>query len=227
MKKWFAYKNNQVLVLVLGLIITAILIQLSSIQFMGKSIALATAPLKKSDYYQASMLEGFEKSKDHHLRVLKKQYEICQNMKEYKEGVAVSYYVYYYSFSICSIVFTTLLSIGGIFLANKGWQTADPLLKAFLMTCIGISSIFYFLPKVLNNDENIKNCAEKVKSFENTQLEILNICHHRPSLHDTIMDSKISTIYSKISSDFDFMTDLDYSAIDDYKEIVKSYNIGK
>ena len=152
MIKEFLQKENTLAAIVcIGLIILAIGTQKTSSHFMQLESDRVLSPLNSVDLIQNQIIDSTLKEPTLKITTLKKQYLICGEIKSYYKALGVSYYINYYAFSICSIVFITLLTIAGFLIVTNGWQNSALVLKSFLLTTIVLSSIYYFLPNVLNN----------------------------------------------------------------------------
>jgi len=217
-------KTTLALIVAVALIITAISTQKWAYRYMNKASNEALIPLNAADSIQNLILNNTLKDSTLKIVTLKKQYLICDKIKSYYRGLGVSYYTNYYAFSICSIIFITLLTIAVFLIANKGWQGSSPVLKSFLLVSIVLSSIYYFLPTVLNNNENLKNNMEKVIVFEKIQTDILSFSNKVSQVDNSKIDSSITSYYERISTNFDFLTTIDNSKLDsEITNLLKSY----
>ena len=215
-----------------GLIILAAGIQMSSSNYMKYASNKMLAPLNLVDSIQNQIIENTLKEtplnvRTLKVRTLKKQYLISSEIKGYYMKIGIAYYKNYYAFSICSIIFTTFLTIAVFLIANKGWQNSNLILKSFLLTTIVISSIYYFLPNVLNNKENLKNNLEKVRVFGKIQYDILTLSNKIKQIDSVQIDSAITSNYERISKDLDFMSTIDNSKLQsEYTNLMEQYKPG-
>lgn len=203
----------QALVLVISLIIMAAILQLISIKFMGTASLNVLKPVAAADSIQMVILNSNISDTSLKGRTLKNQFLICQKIKDYNKGIAISYYVNYYAFSLCSILFITLLTIAVFLVANKGWQNTSILLKTFLLTTIVLASIYYFLPNVLNNKENFQKNTDKVKAFQKIQFDILAFAGTINQVSQAKIDSTLNSNYNQITTNFDFISTIDASKL--------------
>jgi hypothetical protein len=223
-KEFINKKNTLAALLCFGLITLAVITQMSSTSFMKTASINMLAPLNTVDSIQCQIIKNSLIDSSLKTSTLKQQFFISREIKNYYKNVSVAYYNNYYAFSICSILFTTLLTIGGFLIANRGWQNSSVVLKTFLLTTIVLSSVYYFLPKVLNNEENLKNNIEKVAEFEKIQSDILTIANSIKGMETTQIDSSITSNYNRISTHLDFLTTIDDSELqNEFGELLKQF----
>jgi len=213
----------------LGLIILAICTFYISTSFMSSASEKILTPLNTVNSIQNQIIENTYKNVEttSKTNILKKQYLISGEIKKYYLQTGKSYYKYHFAFSISSIIFTTLLTIAIFLIANKGWQKSNLILKSFLLTTIILSSIFYFLPNVMSNKENLKNNSEKIKIYGKIQTDILKISNKLEESTAKQIDSIISNNYDRISNDLDFFNSIDDSKLqNEYINLMKQYKSG-
>lgn len=206
-------EKSQCFILVLVLLLLGILAQLGSHSFMYHKTNEILKPLSSADSLQYVNFKLTINDSLPKLKTLKSQYETAQEIKSYFMNVALTYYLNYYAFSICSIIFTTLLSIAVFLVANKGWQTSPLILKTFLMTTVVLSSIYYFLPTVLSNKDNIQKNLNKVIVYQKIQSDILSFSSTYNPTDDCKTDTILKSNYDKIVSNFDFIITIDDSKL--------------
>ncbi|MBK7389087.1 MAG: hypothetical protein IPN13_07890 [Bacteroidetes bacterium] len=209
----FKKESFQSFLLALGLLLLAITAQRCSLSFMLTSSNKVLKPLIVADSLQNANLKSLLADSIPKLKTLNIQYQTAQEIKTYYKDLAVSYYVNYYAFSICSILFTTLLTIAIFLVVNKGWQTSQLILKTFLLTTVVLSSIYYFLPNVLNNKENLQKNSDKVKAFQKIQSDILIFSNKYNQADKEKLDSALTSNYEQIILNFDFITTIDNSKL--------------
>lgn len=207
-----------------GLILLAVVTHMSSSSFMESAAINMLAPFETVDSIQKQIIENSLSDLDPKMSILKKQFLISGEIKSFYLSVGVAYYKNYYTFSICSILFITLLTIAGFLIANKGWQNSSLILKSFLLTTIVFSSVYYFLPEVLNNKENLNDNIKKVVEYEKIQSDILTIANRIEQMDSIQIDSSITYNYERISSHLDFLTKIDDSQLqNEFADILKQF----
>lgn len=206
-------ENISATVVCIGLILLAIFIHVATYRFMKSASERVLAPLDSVDLIQYQIIEKTLEGNTLKLTTLKNQYLICEQIKKYYKGLGISYYTNYFAFSICSIIFVTLLTIAVFLIANIGWQGSDLVHKSFFLTTIALSSIYYFLPSVLNNKENLKKNTEKVIEFEKIQLDILSFSNKIELMDIENINDIITSNYENISTNLDFLNTIDDSKL--------------
>lgn len=199
--------------LVFALLLLAVCIQYNSFGFMKNASKEILTPLEEADSLQENALKFSIQDSTLKLKILCHQYHVSNYIKKYYKNLAVSYYINYYAFSICAILFTTLLTLAVFLVASKGWLNSSQLLKTFLLTTLMISSIYYFLPNVLNNKENFQKNSDKVKVFQKIQTDILIFLNTFNKNDKLKMDSTLTSNYNQIISNYEFITTIDNSKI--------------
>jgi hypothetical protein len=107
---------------------------------------------------------------------LKKQFNIIEKMKEPYIVTAKKYSSFNYSFSIFFTFFSILTGVIGFVIVKKGWDNVDNLyLKISFLISFFFSTFFGVLPKVLGNEENIKNNITKYNFYSGLQLDIYTL----------------------------------------------------
>lgn len=144
---------------------------------------------------------------------LKYQYYSSKYLKKYFMELAIIFNENYYKFSICFIVSSILLSISLFLIVQKGWSNSSFFIKEFFLLSVFISSIYYFLPIVLNSQDNIRQNIEKVKIYQGIQLDILSYQNIFDSLNRTQRDTVITNINNRIKNDYDFLISIDPSKV--------------
>jgi hypothetical protein len=225
MIKEFIYKQNTLAALLcFGLIALAVITQKTATSFMHTASIKMLIPLNTVDSIQCQIINNALIDSSLKTSTLKQQFLISREIKSYYKNVSVAYYKNYYAFSICSIFFTTLLTIGGFLIANKGWQNSSIVVKTFVLTTVVLSSVYYFLPKVLNNKENLKSNIEKVAEFEKIQSDILSIANSIKGMEMTQIDSSITSNYKRLSTHLDFLTTIDDSELqNEFGKLLKQF----
>lgn len=210
----FKDETTRAVGLVLILLLIAAITQLSSLGFMKDASKRVLIPLDYADSVQNTII-NIPNIHSNKIIILKKQYIIATKTKEYYQGIAISYYYNYYAFTICGILFATFLTIAVFLVANKGWQNCSLVLKTFLLANIVLSSIYYFLPNALKNEENLKNNIEKIRMCHDLQTDILSFLntYYEKETTNKQIDSAIITNFKRISKDRDFLNSIDNSKI--------------
>jgi hypothetical protein len=208
-------KNERIqsFLLVLGLLILAYTVQKRSSGFMLNASNQVLKPLSRADSLQYANFRITINDSSPQLKTLNSQYETAQEIKSFYKVLAISYYVNFYAFSICSILFTTLLTVAIFLVVNKGWQSSPLTLKTFLLTTVVLSSIYYFLPNVLSNKENLQKNSEKVIAFQKIQSDILSFSSVYNPEEKVNLDSILINNYNQIILNFDFITIIDNSKL--------------
>jgi len=228
LKDFLENETALAVIVAVTLLVLAIGTQKWAFRFMKNASEEMLAPLNSADSIQSLIMNASLNDASAKVSTIGKQYLICDKIKSYYTGLGVSYYINYYAFSICSIIFITLLSIAVFLIANKGWQNSPVVLKSFLLTAIVLSSVYYFLPNVLKNEENLKNNMEKVKVFEKIQCDILSYLNKISREDAARVDSSITAYYDRISGNLDFLTAIDDSKLNsEITDLLKSYKTNK
>jgi hypothetical protein len=218
-------ESFQSVLLAAGMIILAAVIYFVSTRFMYSAAKRALKPLKNADNKQEIDLQSAMIDSIPELKTLKMQYETIKEIKTFHMDLAVAYHADFYAFSMCSILFITLLSIGGFLVVNAGWSNTSLLLKSFVLSATFVSSIFYFLPRVVCNEKNISKNANKVIAFQSIQSEILVIAMSYNSIDKSKINSMVANIYKLIAANYDFINTIDNSKLNTSpQEILKSLN---
>jgi hypothetical protein len=224
MNDFFKQENTKAVAIVVILVILAFGTQWSCSRYMRSAAVKVLGPLNAADSIQNSLINTALTGTTSQIATLKQQYLICNQIKLYYRALGTTYYVNYYAFSICSIIFTTLLTISAFLIGHKGWQTSSIILKSFLATTVVLSSFYYFLPNVLGNKQNLKENMDKVKVMSKIQFDILSLSHQLPSANHVKIDSAIASYYSRISSNIEFITTIDDSSLNsDVKKLLEGY----
>ncbi|PRB02247.1 hypothetical protein CQ046_13485 [Chryseobacterium sp. MYb7] len=213
-KDFLKKENVQAVLICLILGALAFTVQTQSGRFMEDSSVKVLEPLDKADSIQNQVINASLSGSSVKISTLKKQYLMSEQVKRYYRQLGTTYYVNYYSFSICAIVFATLLTVAVFLMVNKGWQNSGLLLKTFLLANIVLSSVYYFLPNVLSNKDNINSNMLKIKEFQKIQSDIMKIAVNAGKLDEKKMDSAIQNHFERIGANIDFPTTIDNSKID-------------
>lgn len=209
-----------------SLITLAISTLFTSANYMGNSSIKIISPLNEVDSIQQLIIDQSLTKSTLKTNTLKRQYLICSKIKTYYENISIAYYKYYFAFSLCSIVFTTLVTVGIFLISNKGWKNSDLVLKTFFLTTIVLSSIFYFLSNVMNNKENLNNSTDKIIKLEKIQLDILKVANKIDQLDTLQIDTLIETHYNQISSNLEFITKIDNKQLNEHFLSIMNKNEG-
>jgi hypothetical protein len=196
-----------------SLLALALIVQISSSNLMQSESVGILAPLDSVDALKTEVLMDLLPDSNSRAEILKKQYSVSNQVKVFYKGVSIYYYKSYYAFSICSIIFTTLLTLSVFLMAHKGWSSSGIILKTFLLTNIVLSSIYYFLPNVLKNEENLTSNIEKAAKMEQIQSDMLVVATRFNSLENEEIDSAIASFHKSISENIEFKISIDNSRI--------------
>ena len=189
----------------------AVFIHLLSFKFIEKSSIKSLSSMDTVDTLQDSILNKASESEK--IKTLITQFEISKVLKDYYRNLAASYYLNYYVFTICSIVYTIILAVSGFLLAGNGWQNSNPNIKTvFLLTTV-FASFYYFLPNVLNNKLNLQKNTDSVKIFQKIQFDILSFLNSINKTNENEIDIFISNIYTAIRDNYDYNISLDTSLL--------------
>lgn len=210
---WRTDIGNGILILSAFLLL-AVILQGTSHWIISKYAREAIYPLCKADTIQNNTVNIlFEPNKNTKLQVLKGQYYISEQLKRCYRDVAVEYYVNYYSFTVCFTVFTTILSLTLVWLGNQGWQTSKPKFRIFFLVCALFASFYYFTPKVLENESNLKSNLEQMKDFQGIQLDILSFTSSYNPIDSIKYNKMILLTDSLIKKNYDFIINIDPSQV--------------
>ncbi len=198
---------------VIVLVLTAFIVQNRSMAFMYRTADSILKPLREADTLQEKSLQSILRDTSAKCMIVKSQYETAQKIKVYYRRLSITYYANYYGFSICSIFFTTLLTIAVFLVSNKGWQSSSLILKVLLLTTIFLSSIYYFLPSVLENKENLQKNIEKFVVFQKIESNIVHFSGLMKQSSQATIDSAIASNYNQIASNYDFIVAIDNSKV--------------
>ncbi len=213
-KNFLKKENVQAILLCLVLGALAFTVQTKSVDFMKEASVKVLKPLDSADSIQNQIINESLTGSSVKISTLKKQYLISEQIKKYYRQLGTTYYVNYYSFSICAIVFVTLLTVAVFLMVNKGWQNSSLLLKTFLLANIILGSVYYFLPNVLSNKDNINANMLKIKEFQKIQSDIMDISVRVDKLNEKEIDSAIQSNFDRITANIDFPTTIDNSKVD-------------
>lgn len=162
--------------IVLGgvLLITAMILHVMASRFMEGTLEKKMINVHAADdIYRATATQLIGETGPN-FRCLRSQFEVSQKLKMYYLDIAKIYYKNFYAFTVCSIVFGTVLAIAAFLLINKGWQNATALEKSFFLVSVFISSSYFLLSNVFNNGQNYSLNLTKVKAFHQIQMNILS-----------------------------------------------------
>lgn len=107
---------------------------------------------------------------------LKKQFNFISKLKEPYIVTAKKYSSFNYSFSIFFTFFSILTGVIGFVIVKKGWDNVENFyLKTSFLISFFFSTFFGVLPKVLGNEENIKNNVTKYNYYSGLQLDIYTL----------------------------------------------------
>ena len=220
-------KNS--LILAIGLLIFIIILHSGTVNYMGTEMNKKFDNLKSADtiFLKTSHIAINDSTPS--LKCLKNQFLASNEIKKYYFDIASTYYRNYYTFSICSIVFGTFLAISTFLLISKGWGNSTLLIKTFFVSSVLISSFYFLLPTVFKNEDNYKANLEKVKTFNEIQLNILSFSVSKKVNNKDSLSNFISMGYSDISSIFDLGTvEIDTEKLgDDPKKSLQTFNTNK
>lgn len=215
-------KGGQFFLICFGLIMLAFITHRTAIYYAQKAAQEILSSLSRADSLQLDILKTTTDTNPQ-LKILKNQYFVCQQIKQQHNYLTKSYYINFYSFSICAIVFTTLLTISAFLIGNEGWRNSSPLLKAFFLSTAALASVYYFLPNVLSSKDNFQKNVEKVKIYQKIQLDILAFYSVYNPLDKVKIDSAIISNYRQISNSYDLITIIDNSKVNtDPQLLIKS-----
>lgn len=199
--------NTKCLLIVIGLVIIAAGVQLWSSLYMESTTFKKMTDIHSSDsIFHVSLINILDKNTDRKIIILKNQYDACQKIKDYYNGVGITYFRNYYAFSICSVLFTTLLAIASFLVINDGWQKAGIVLKTFFLTTILISSFYFFLENVLENKKNLATNLQKAKIFQHTQFNILYFANSPDVAKTDSLNKFLKNNYADIAENLDLLT---------------------
>ncbi|NIF05166.1 hypothetical protein F3J23_06890 [Chryseobacterium sp. Tr-659] len=230
MKTYLIIKNFlkkeivQAVIMCIILVFLAFSVQIKSVNFMESSSINVLKPLDSADAIQKQIINDLLPERSGKMLILKRQYQITEEIKKYYRHLGTTYYVNYYSFSICAILFTTLLTVAVFLVVNKGWQNSGLIFKTFLLSNIILASIYYFLPNVLSNKDNLANNMEKIKVFQNIQSDIISVSYTIKNLDEKKTDSAILSHFNRISVNVDFPTTIDNTKINnELSKLLENY----
>jgi hypothetical protein len=230
-KRYLKYEKmitevQKCLFLTIGLIAVAGILQYGSVSYMRTATEEKFHNLRSADtvLVQTSKLTIPDSSSN--LKCLQNQFDVCGKIKNYYYDVGSTYYRNYYAFSICSILFATVLAIATFLLISSGWQNATSLIKTFFLTTIFISSFYFFLPTVLNNKENYALNLKKGKTFNQIQLNILSFSTKQYSGRQDSLSKFLGRTFDDIAANFDLETvEIHYEKLgDNPQNFLKSAN---
>jgi hypothetical protein len=175
---------------------------------------VSTSALTQINYVDTIETKGmnltFQHQTNRKILFLENQYKVAGQLKNASKEVATQYFKNYYAFTVCFTLFSAFLSVSVFLVGHKGWQHADDKLKTFLMLSIIFSSFFYFMPKVMNNEQNMYTTIEKQRAFQGIQLDILSFVN---SGDTTRADSMVNRVDNAIKRNYGFMILIDPSAV--------------
>ena len=228
MKFFLQKESTRAAIVLLALLALAILVQKSSHRFINKAATELLLPLQAADSIQTAIINRLLTDSTPKISTLKQQYLITQKVKGYYQAVGTEYYTNYYAFSICAIIFMVLLTVAVFMVANKGWQNTPVLIRVFLLGTVVLSSLYYFLPNVLNNKENIRNNLDKVKLYQTLETDMLSFSNTIGRQPVEAIDSTITNNYKRISNNLDFLTTIDDSKLgNEVSSLLKGYQPSK
>lgn len=208
----------------IGLIAFIAIVHGASFSFMRSASNNVLQPLNNVDSIQRTIADTTLYKADVKTMTLRKQYTMAEEIKRYYTRIGASYYQNYYAFTICSIFLTTLLTIAIFLLANKGWQNSNMVLRSFLLTTILLSSIYYFLPNVLNNGQNVEKNMDKILVYVRIQSDILTFANEIDEASEQDIDSVIAHNYREISDNISFPSNIDDSSLQDkFSDLMKQF----
>ncbi len=219
-------ENQKCLILAIGLIFIAGILQYASVTYMRNTTEAKFQNLRSADtlLMQTAIMTIPDSSSN--LKCLKNQFDVSGKIKNYYYNIGSTFYRNYYAFSICSILFATILAIATFLVISSGWQNSSQLIKTFFLTSILISSFYFFLPTVLNNRENYALNLKKGKTFNQIQLNILTFST-KPYYNNSDSLSKfLGQSFDDIANNFDLETvEIHYEKLgDDPQKLLKSAN---
>lgn len=107
---------------------------------------------------------------------LKEQYEIAREIKDSHMMIAFHYTVYNYGFTIFFTVFSVITGILGFLLVKKGWDnTQNFYLRASFLLSFFFSSLFGIFPRVMSNEDNVKNNLSKYHLYTGIQMDLYTL----------------------------------------------------
>ena len=217
-------KRILALAIALGLVILAWITQQWSYGFIKTETHKVLSPLYSADSVKNLILTQHLKDTTLKIATLKNQFIICDRVETYFGNLGLFYFNNYYAFSICFIVFITLFIVALFLVITRGWQHLPLVLKSLFLTTLVLSSISYFLPEMLINKNYQRTNMEKVKVFEKIQFDILSLANNINQLNSAAVDSSISSYYSRISENIEFLTTIKDEKLDnELKDVLKKY----
>ncbi|MEP2936265.1 MAG: hypothetical protein ABJM06_12340 [Gilvibacter sp.] len=104
------------------------------------------------------------------------QYHISRKTKDSYMMFAFHYTVYNYAFSIFFTIFSVITGILGFLLVKKGWDnTRNYYLRAAFLVSFFFSTLFGLFPRVMNNEENVKNNLSQYHLYNGYQMDLYNL----------------------------------------------------
>jgi hypothetical protein len=200
---------NQVITLGLVYVLFAYALHEGSYKYMENKSTEMLVPIDSADKIQDKIIQSSVNDTFYKATTIKNQYYVSKQLKKYYMNMAVNYNNNYYRFSICFVVFTTLLTIILFLVAAKGWQNTNNFLKALFLLTTLLASFYFFLPNVFNNKENLQNNLGKVIVFQKLQSNIISFSNTLNQTDQRKVDSMITNINDTIKNNYNFIINID------------------
>jgi hypothetical protein len=200
---------NQVIVLALVFILFAFILHEGSFKYMENKSSEMLVPIDSADVLQDKIIQSSINDTFYKASTIKNQYYVSKQLKHYYMDMAITYNNNYYRFSICFVVFTTLLTIILFLVAAKGWQNSNIFLKTLFLLTTLLSSFYFFLPNVFSNKENLQNNLQKVIVFQKLQSNIISFSNTLNESDRKKVDSMITNINDTIKNNYNFIINID------------------
>lgn len=199
----------QVISLVAFFILFAVILDEGSFKYIKNKSTEMLVPIDSADKIQDKIIQLTINDSLYKASTIKNQYYVSKQLKHYYMNMAITYNNNYYRFSICFVVYTTLLTIILFLVAAKGWQNTNIFLKAFFLLTTLLTSFYFFVPNVFNNKENLQNNLQKVIVFQRLQSNILSFSNTLNQTDKKKVDSMITSINDTIKYNYNFIINID------------------
>ena len=195
---------NQALLLIVFFAITFTVLDQGSMYYMRRETTFIETKIDKADLVQDKLIPIPSTTDTSKINYLKAQYYMSKHLKKYFMSLAATFNSNYFKFSVCFTVSSILLSIAIFLIVQKGWSLSQYPIKVFFIASVFTSSLYYFLPLVFNNKDNVQKNIDKVKIVQGIQTDIVSYYVSFNNLSKSKQDTVIVQINNRIKDNYDF-----------------------
>jgi ABC-type sugar transport system permease subunit len=148
---------------------------------------------------------------------LKMQYKTIGYSKEHHKEIGRIYYANHYTFTVILAIASILGAIILALIANKGWQSADTLVKVSFFSLFAISTFFGIMITTLGQKDNSENNFKQYLFYDKVQNNILTFVNTSEKYDSVqsknVVDSFIVAINNDLRNNNQFFISIDANKV--------------